>query len=87
MTNIPQPTRPGFAKNYGIDLDPEGMLPWNWVDEQMAASRNYWVSSTPGDLTAGRMLRPYGVFGWKEYCILAPIAALKKPAIYLRGKM
>jgi general stress protein 26 len=44
----PKPTRPGFP-GYGIKQTEEGMLPWSWADERLAASRNYWVSSTRPD--------------------------------------
>lgn len=36
-------------ENYGIHESEEGMLTWDFVDEQMAKSRNYWVSTTRPD--------------------------------------
>ncbi len=40
-----RPHMPG----YGISTKKEGMLDWDWVDEQMAQSRNYWIGSTRPD--------------------------------------
>ena len=34
---------------YGISPEPEGMLEWEWVDQRMEKSRNYWISSTRPD--------------------------------------
>lgn len=45
---IPQPTRPHMP-DYGISAKPEGMLSWQWVDEQMAKSRSYWIASVRPD--------------------------------------
>ena len=36
-------------KDYGIHEGDEGMLTWDFVDEQMANSRNYWLSTTRPD--------------------------------------
>ena len=36
-------------KDYGIHEGDEGMLTWDFVDEQMANSRNYWISTTRPD--------------------------------------
>lgn len=49
LENGPEPQRPYFGKTYGIDPSQEGLLPWSWVSEQMARSRNYWISSTRPD--------------------------------------
>jgi general stress protein 26 len=35
--------------NYGIATETEGMLSWEWVSQQMAASRNYWICTTRPD--------------------------------------
>jgi hypothetical protein len=45
----PRASRPGFSEGYGISPDAEGMLPWAWADERLAAARSYWVGSTRGD--------------------------------------
>jgi len=44
----PTPERPDLS-NYGISTEAEGMLSWEWVDEQMAKSRNYWICTTRPD--------------------------------------
>lgn len=49
LENNPDPQRPFFGKTYGIDPSLEGLLPWSWVSEQMARSRNYWIGSTRPD--------------------------------------
>jgi nitroimidazol reductase NimA-like FMN-containing flavoprotein (pyridoxamine 5'-phosphate oxidase superfamily) len=41
-------TRPNMP-NYGISTKAEGMMSWDWVDEQMTKSRNYWICSTRPD--------------------------------------
>jgi hypothetical protein len=51
---MPQPVnarriRPSMP-DYGITAEEtEGMLTWDWVDEQMRKSRNYWVCTTRPD--------------------------------------
>jgi hypothetical protein len=30
---------------YGIGEDTDGLLPWSWAAERLAASRNYWIST------------------------------------------
>lgn len=42
--DTPRPTRPGI-KGYGISTKPEGMLDWEWVEERLLRSRNYWICS------------------------------------------
>jgi nitroimidazol reductase NimA-like FMN-containing flavoprotein (pyridoxamine 5'-phosphate oxidase superfamily) len=44
----PVAERPNFP-GYGIEQQPDGMLTWEWVSEQMAASRNYWICTTRPD--------------------------------------
>jgi PPOX class probable F420-dependent enzyme len=34
---------------YGIEPTARGLLPWRWAEEQLAASRNYWVSTVRPD--------------------------------------
>jgi general stress protein 26 len=43
---------------YGISTKPEGNLPWTWVEERLAASRNYWI------VTASRDGRPHAMPVW-----------------------
>ena len=45
---IPTPQRP-YMPGYGVPVNPDGMLTWAWVDQQMAKSRNYWICSTRPD--------------------------------------
>jgi hypothetical protein len=40
----PTARRPSFP-GYGVPDDPDGMLPWAWADERLAASRNYWLAT------------------------------------------
>lgn len=40
--------RPNMPE-YGISSKEEGLMSWEWVDEQMAKSRNYWIVSTRPD--------------------------------------
>ncbi len=40
-----RPHMPG----YGIREDTEGILPWSWAEERLAASRNYWIATTRPD--------------------------------------
>lgn len=44
----PRASRPRFP-GYGIAEGSEGMLPWSWATERLAASRNYWISTTRPD--------------------------------------
>ncbi len=36
-------------RNYGIATTAKGLMAWEWVDEQMAKARNYWICSTRPD--------------------------------------
>jgi pyridoxamine 5'-phosphate oxidase-like protein len=42
-------TRPDFGPDYGISEAEEGMLPWSWSEERLAASRNYWIVTSGED--------------------------------------
>jgi nitroimidazol reductase NimA-like FMN-containing flavoprotein (pyridoxamine 5'-phosphate oxidase superfamily) len=44
----PRRRRPPF-KGYGVPETEEGMLPWDWAVERLAAARNYWVATTRPD--------------------------------------
>lgn len=44
-----QPTRPTLAKSYGISSRTEGLLSWDWVEEQMTRANNYWVTTVRPD--------------------------------------
>jgi hypothetical protein len=41
-------TRPRFS-GYGISTDAEGMLPWGWAEERLAAAHNYWVATASAE--------------------------------------
>jgi hypothetical protein len=41
--------RPRFSPSYGISESEEGLLSWDWALEHLAASRNYWISTTRAD--------------------------------------
>lgn len=50
MTNPMDKTRRRpKMQEYGIAADEQGLMSWDWVDEQMAKSRNYWICSTRPD--------------------------------------
>ncbi len=42
-------SRPRFSPSYGISDSDEGLLTWDWALERLAASRNYWISTTRAD--------------------------------------
>jgi nitroimidazol reductase NimA-like FMN-containing flavoprotein (pyridoxamine 5'-phosphate oxidase superfamily) len=48
MENTTTRRRP-YMKNYGIAKEDKGLLEWEWVDAQMAKSRNYWIVTTRPD--------------------------------------
>jgi PPOX class probable F420-dependent enzyme len=35
--------------DYGISDGPDGLLPWSFASQRMAAARNYWIGSTRPD--------------------------------------
>jgi general stress protein 26 len=45
--------RPDFGSDYGISEAEEGMLPWTWAEERLAASRNYWIVTSREDGAPG----------------------------------
>lgn len=50
MTNpMDENRRRPSMKDYGISQSEQGLMSWDWVDEQMAKSRNYWICSTRPD--------------------------------------
>ncbi|HVM56051.1 MAG TPA: pyridoxamine 5'-phosphate oxidase family protein [Gaiellaceae bacterium] len=55
-------SRPRFS-GYGISTNEEGMLPWSWADERLAAAHNYWVATA----SAGRGPAAKPVWGlWRD---------------------
>lgn len=45
---FPRSERPHMPE-YGLPPGEEGLLPWSWAEERLAASRNYWISTTRPD--------------------------------------
>ena len=45
---MPRTERP-YMPEYGIDTDLDGVLPWSWAQERLAAQRNYWLATTMSD--------------------------------------
>ncbi len=45
----PIPGRPRRMTDYGVPSDVEGILPWSWAVERLAASRNYWLSTASAE--------------------------------------
>lgn len=41
--------RPRTEESYGIPGEPEGMLPWSFVEKTVEAQRNYWVTTLRPD--------------------------------------
>jgi hypothetical protein len=41
--------RPDMPAGYGIAADDSGELAFGWVEQQLAAARNYWVVTTRAD--------------------------------------
>lgn len=46
--DTPRRDRPHLP-GYGIDAGDEGMLTWEWVEEQIERARNYWIVTTRPD--------------------------------------
>jgi nitroimidazol reductase NimA-like FMN-containing flavoprotein (pyridoxamine 5'-phosphate oxidase superfamily) len=45
----PAVERPVMPAGYGVPATADGQLPWSYVDERLAAARNYWVGTTRAD--------------------------------------
>ena len=58
MNAMPQPDRPTMPDGYGIPENTEGILPWNFVEEQMAEARSYWITTVRPDC------RPHAMPVW-----------------------
>jgi hypothetical protein len=47
--------RPHLPSEYGVPTDADGLLPWEFVDERMAAAPNYWIVTVgPGEAPHAR---------------------------------
>lgn len=44
----PRLERPDMA-DYGVTDETDGLLPWEWAEERLAGSRNYWVTTVNAD--------------------------------------
>jgi len=42
----PEPGRPQFPSDYQVATGREGLLSWDWVDEQLQKARSYWLCTT-----------------------------------------
>jgi hypothetical protein len=49
VPGAPRTSRPGFGESYGISAGEEGLLPWSFATERLAASRNYWIGTAGED--------------------------------------
>lgn len=65
MNMLPSPSsahppvgRPSMPADYGVPAAVEGTLPWSFVEERMAAARNYWIATVRPDG------RPHAVPVW-----------------------
>lgn len=45
----PRASRPEMPDGYGIPASTQGMLPWSFVEERMAAAKNYWIGTVRPD--------------------------------------
>ncbi len=41
--------RPHMPESYGLSKNTKGVLDWDWVQNRLNASRNYWVCTTRAD--------------------------------------
>ena len=48
MTGAPQPSRPHMP-GYGLPPAAEGMWPWDWAAQILAAATRYWLATTRAD--------------------------------------
>lgn len=54
----PKRVRPDIPKEYGVPEVEAGMIEWDWVDEQLRKSKNYWLMTLYPDG------RPHAVPSW-----------------------
>lgn len=45
----PVASRPNNMASYGVPADEEGLLAWQWAQDRLVASRNYWLATAGGD--------------------------------------
>lgn len=46
---VPAAAQRPAMQEYGISSEQEGLLPWSFASQQMAAARNYWIGTTRPD--------------------------------------
>ena len=44
----PRASRPHMP-GYGLPEGPEGLMPWQWAEQRLTASHNYWLATTRPD--------------------------------------
>lgn len=54
----PVASRPTNMAAYGVPSDDDGLLPWEWAQERLVRSRNYWLATTGTDA------RPHAMPVW-----------------------
>lgn len=58
------PARPHLPSEYGVPADADGMLPWEFVEERVAAAPNYWIATVgPGGAPHARPIDAVWVDG------------------------
>jgi PPOX class probable F420-dependent enzyme len=45
----PQAHRPRFAPGYGVPSSSDGLLPFSWATDRLAAARTFWLATTKPD--------------------------------------
>jgi hypothetical protein len=51
----PKPSRPQ-APGYGFPKGTKGLLPWNWAEQRLKKSHNYWITTVKPDCSAHTMV-------------------------------
>jgi hypothetical protein len=44
----PVPSRPHMP-GYGLPEGPDGLMPWNWAEQRLESSHNYWLATVRPD--------------------------------------
>jgi pyridoxine/pyridoxamine 5'-phosphate oxidase len=75
LSREPRASRPRFP-GYGIHEEADGMLPWSWAVERLAAARNYWVGSTNAD--GSPHAAPVWALWWEDAVVFSTGADSRK---------
>jgi hypothetical protein len=51
----PKPSRP-HAPGYGFPESSKGLLPWNWAEQRLKQSHNYWITTVKPDSSPHTMV-------------------------------